>query len=333
MQRFIALITAGQLSVVLFTGCLSLRPSETTAEQTSGYTYVPVDPFAIDMTALTNQILNGTNLLQMLPDNAVRVSVAQFDANGEVRYGPGAASAKGGSYKITVDYINADTITFPVYITKSLTVRSNLNDIQGIRRNVLLSEPAPWGYVPHSEVYYVEAAMNTDNEPNEMFREKYNIPIYVGIGLRVTAYVKTEEAKLNISGLGAISAYAAQSKLNGSLVVQTLGINGKSISAALPIQSELNQTTAQNAITSVGAIKALLYESETVVRPRVVGMYLPFHGGQPLVNGVISALSAKPLKWPLPEQMPGLKFSEGGTNQNRSVLNATNRITSVGTHE
>ena len=90
---------------------------------------------------------------------------------------------------------------------------------------------------------------------------------------------------------------AEANNLRGSLTVQTLGVNGQAISAALPIQSELNRTTAQNAIVAVGSIKALLYENGTVVNPRVVGMYLPFPGGKPLVNAIISELSKKRVVW------------------------------------
>ena len=131
--------------------------------------------------------------------------------------------------------------------------------------------------------------------------QEFNLPLYVGIGLRVTSNVQVLKANAKIEGLGVIGAEAEAGRLRGSLVVQTLGVNGKSISAALPIQSELNRTTAQNAIVSIGSIKALLYEDETVISPRVVGLYLPFAGGQALVNQIISELSkSSPITWKRP---------------------------------
>lgn len=118
-----------------------------------------------------------------------------------------------------------------------------------------------------------------------------NIPVYVGIGLRVTANVRTLKSQVNVSGLGAIGAGADSSQLNGNLIIQTLGVNGNAISGALPIQSELNRTTVGNAMVAVGSIKALLYDDKTVVSPRIVGMYLPLPGNEALVNAIISLLS------------------------------------------
>jgi hypothetical protein len=99
-----------------------------------------------------------------------------------------------------------------------------------------------------------------------------------------------------------IGAEAEAERLRGSLVVQTLGVNGKAIASALPIQSELNRTTAQNAIVAVASVKALLHADETIVAPRIVGLYLPFPGGRPLVNALISELSKSTsrLEWKRP---------------------------------
>ena len=80
-------------------------------------------------------------------------------------------------------------------------------------------------------------------------------------------------------------------------MVQTLGVNGKAIAAALPIQSELNRTTAMNAVVAIGSIKANLYAEETVKKARVVGIYLPVTGGAQLANAVLSALAESPIEW------------------------------------
>jgi hypothetical protein len=40
-----------------------------------------------------------------------------------------------------------------------------------------------------------------------------------------------------------------------------------------------------------------LYEPETVIVPRVVGLYLPFEGGKPLVDALISELSKGRVHW------------------------------------
>jgi hypothetical protein len=101
----------------------------------------------------------------------------------------------------------------------------------------------------------------------------------------------------NVSGLVEIGAEAEVNKPKGSLVVQTLGVNSKSIAAALTIQSELNRTTVQNAVVAVGSIKTLLYEDGTVVFLRLVSIYLLFPGGRALVNKIISQLSRDTIVW------------------------------------
>lgn len=172
-------------------------------------------------------------------------------------------------------------------------------------------------YVPGSEVYTIAtpppspkpgSGVNYDTfakyeEETKKFLEEhkefseFNIPIYVGLGLRVSANIYSVKGNANIAGLGAIGAEAQLENLKGSLVIQTLGVNGKSVTAALPIQSELNPTTTQNAIVAVSSIKALLHSDETWIMPRIVGLYLPFPGGKPLVNALISQLSKEQLVW------------------------------------
>ncbi|HKE95475.1 MAG TPA: hypothetical protein VKB34_14270, partial [Povalibacter sp.] len=224
-------------------------------------------------------------LLEALPDNAVRMLVEQFDLSGGVTYGSSKTAAKGESYRVTVDYINADTINFPVAIKKQM--RSKKKD--GVMEPVDLFGTPSEDVEPGTETYSVtrvDPAMTRSAD-----RDIFNIPVYVGVGLRVSANVYVVGANANISGIGVIGAEAEAERVRGSLIVQTLGVNGKSVAAALPIQSELNRTTAQNAIVSVGSIKALLYAEETAKSPRVVGIYLPFPGGKPLVNAIISELS------------------------------------------
>jgi hypothetical protein len=261
-------------------------------EVESGYTYIPVDPFPVDMilTGACKELKSDSSvaLLESLPDNAVRMLVEQFDKSGAVTYGASKAAVKDGSYRVTVDYINADTINVPVAVRK-LMRKTTENDYQEVN---LFATEFP-GLAPGSERYEVRRLSSTRGADGFVF----NIPVYVGVGLRVSSSVVAVEGNVNISGIGVIGAEAEANRLRGSLIVQTLGVNGKSVAAALPIQSELNRTTAQNAIVAVGSIKALLYASETITSPRVVGLYLPFPGGKALVNALISELSKERVEW------------------------------------
>ncbi len=273
------------------------RP-RTSGEMESGYTYIPVDPFPVS-TISGNSCRDGHvegKLLDALPDNAVRMLVEQFDLSGNVTYGASKAGAKDQSYRVTVDYINADTINFAVRIDKLMKNK------KGELEPVDLFSNGGANHELGSEVYSVERLDPGRKASSSALgaRGEFNIPVYVGVGLRVSANVYVVGANANISGIGVIGAEAEAERLRGSLVVQTLGVNGKAVAAALPIQSELNRTTAQNAIVAVGSIKALLYADETVKSPRVVGLYLPFPGGKPLVNALISELSKQPVQWDKP---------------------------------
>lgn len=266
----------------------------TIGEIDSGYTYIPVDPFPVETRASVSckeaKAETTVFLLDSLPDNAVRMLVERFDKSGAITYGASKAGVKDESYRVTVDYINADTINIPVAITKFMQ-RKITNQIEEV--NLFATELNE--YVPGTERYEVIRLMSAKSTSDKS--SVFNIPVYVGVGLRVSSFVYVTGASANISGIGIIGAEAEADRLKGSLVVQTLGVNGKSVAAALPIQSELNRTTAQNAIVSVGSIKALLYSPETITSPRVVGLYLPFPGGRALVNALISELSKERVEW------------------------------------
>lgn len=299
------------IAITITSGCASTFSTKSATEKASGYTYIPVDPFAVytrpgdncipeyrkfsdeEYTKLLNS-LKFKPLLESFPDNAVRMSIEKFDASGNVTYGPAGLGIKGESYRVTVDYVNCDTTNFPVWIAK-WAENSKTKTLEWVNLLSSLEEK----YTPGSEEYSVLSIRPYDTDEAKKYVE-YNIPVYVGIGLRVTANIDVIGAKANISGLGVIGAEAETNTVKGTLIVQTLGINGKSIAAALPIQSELNRTTAQNAIVAVGAIKALLYDDKTVVSPRVVGIYLPFPGGKPLVNAIISEISKQNVEWRRP---------------------------------
>lgn len=273
----------------MLAGCSSSM--RTIAEDRSGYTYVPLDPFpATELVKCPNPIPPGMRLvgvLEALPDNAVRMSVEEFSGSAGVSFGVGRVGAKGSNYRVTIDFINSMTVQLPFWIRKTAKVYQK--DGQGKRVEIGVMETTDGDYEIGSGQYAVER--NAPSGQEAKLYKVFNVPIYVGVGLRVVSNVTATEANVDISGLGSIGVEAEGKRLSGSLVVQTLGVNGKAISAALPIQSELNRTTVQNAVVSVSAIKTQLYSPETIVSPRVVGIYVPFPADQKLINALISALS------------------------------------------
>ena len=94
------------------------------------------------------------------------------------------------------------------------------------------------------------------------------------------------------------SSNRASGLVSGTLLVQTLGITGEKVASALPLPSELNQTTVQNAILSLGTIKAGLYSSDSSINARAIGFYNTTGvSDQSFLNRIISELAKEPVEW------------------------------------
>lgn len=322
---------------LLMTGCgfLSAKP-KTLGEMMSGYTYIPIDPtkVQIDSTACTicySDIGNDPEkhkvaLLDALPDNSVRLSMEVYDNKGNVTYGVSKIKSAGTAYRLTADYVNSDTVNKTIWISKTVQLHSYGKQIKNgssetfdkINRvpivvaegtvksmslaNDQVKEDSISAIIPDTEQYDVKSFKGQPSKyeikklQDEGYIE-YSIPVYVGIGLRITAEGASNLEDANISGIGVVGAEAQSNKLSGSLTVQTLGVNSQAVASALPVQSELSRTTAENAFVAIGSIKSMLHLRETIKYPRVVGLYLPFPGGKALVNALISELSRTPVSW------------------------------------
>ena len=295
-------------------GC-AMNPSlpASLGERQSSYSYIPLDPLPVTISRGVNCDNDNTlfkPILDCLPDQAVRIAVGQYEASGTIVFGPAKVGSQGNSYLIILDYISVDAANVPVYIERTL---ADYSDIVYRRPDGSISVfddriEAPTQYRIYSDPEYYQNS-TASYIPNG---DKVIIPVYVGVGLRLTASVTVSKGTANLSSLGSIAADAEAGKITGSLIVQTLGITGKSVSTVLPLPSELNQTTIQNAILALGSIKAILYDKNTQINPRVVGIYNPVGGGQQVVNGIISILSSDPIRWYRPCCNTG---KEGDENQ------------------
>ncbi|RQS26943.1 hypothetical protein DIE03_21615 [Burkholderia sp. Bp8992] len=180
-------------------------------------------------------------------------------------------SVENGRYVVTVDYIKSNT--YPLFVKKT-DARSD-----GSFRATFVS----------------------DGKLADLA-----VPVYIGVGLRVTATLNTTKAGVNLGNLIAIGAAAQASQLSGTLVVQTLGLTGENISTALPIPSDISLASIQSAIQALGTMKAKLYDtSKTHVEPRVVGVYNNIGAStNETINGIISGVLAKPLPLDVPVEQP-----------------------------
>jgi len=225
------------------------------------YGYHPLDPLPVKIESRNDQIMTNTRLLKALPDETMRLAIGQVSGSVGITYGPATVGYEGNSYVVILDYVKFNTESFAVKLSEP--------DSKNERKATL-----------------VEPGVAGDNI--------VIVPVYVGVGLRLTANITVIKGKVNLGNLFAIGAEATAQKISGTLVVQTLGVSGENISSLIPMPSELNATTIQNAIMALGSIKAKLYDDKTTISPRVVGVYNNLGGGAETINGFISSILERP---------------------------------------
>lgn len=287
--------------VLIISGCSSSKKlPKTLGEENTTYSYIPIDPLPISKRPGNSCQLNTNiykDLLDALPDQAVRLATAQMNGSASGSFGPATVGYKNNTYQVVLDYISVDATQLPLYVKKVIN--------EGVSKGKTV--PLYDKSVKSKTDYIIKSAPRINPSIDNEYKNKNDngdlviVPVYIGIGLRLTATIFVSEGSVNLSSLGAIAAEAEAGKLTGTLTVQTLGITGKSVATSLPLPSEINQTTIQNAILALGSIKAVLYDKEnTILTPRVVGVYNPIGGGKQVVNSIISVLAEKPITWYVP---------------------------------
>jgi len=293
------------LSFLSIFACVSLRNVESIGESKSSFSYIPVDPLPIIQAPGSNCPGTGKcdyfDLLSSLPNQAVRFAVGESNSSGTVTFGPSTIGIEGRSYEVILDYISVDMAILPVYVKAFVKEGLAIIDsasiyngkIRGIEQNnkTIFYEISPAERQSPYSNYPILIKVRDDGS------DLVNIPIYIGVGLRLKANVFVKKGKVNLSSLGALSAEAESGNITGYLVIQTLGITGNNVNKILPLPSEINETTIQNSILSLGSIKAILYDQSTIITPQVVGLINPIGGGQTVVNSLIHQISGRPPVW------------------------------------
>jgi len=258
--RHTTLVLAG----IGLSGCSPLLP-KTTAEQDQGYGYTPLDPLPVIVTnAIPGSITNVQLTLTALPDETMRLAVGQISSSGSITYGPASAGYAGSNYVVVLDYIKYNTLSLPLY--------------------------ASIPYNTTNVVVYTAKSDYTNNEAPDKI-----LPIYVGVGLRITANIKVNSGSVSLGNLIAIGAAADAKTITGTLVIQTMGISGPSISSTIPIPNDVNGTTIANALMALGTIKSKFYDNDgsVSIHPQVLGEYNTL-GKTTTVNDIISSLLQNP---------------------------------------
>jgi hypothetical protein len=237
--------------------------------------YQPIDPlpvkFGIEQKDESILYLNSQNripnkqIMASLPDETMRLAIGELDGKGNVSFSSAKIGYEGSSYLVILDYIKFDTKSISLKIQ-----RTNTDEIK---------------FESWQDKLY-------DNYQSEVSSENNTsivlMPVYVGVGLRFTASIKVNEGKVDLGNLFALGLAAESKKITGTMVIQTLGISGKDISALIPMPSQINTTTIQNSIMSLASIKAKIYEDSIDLNPRVIGFYNNIGGGKSTVHNFIT---------------------------------------------
>ncbi len=119
-------------------------------------------------------------------------------------------------------------------------------------------------------------------------------PTYVGVGLRLSANLVVRKGSVDLGSLFALGIAGEANQVSGSLMLQTLGVSGPSISAALAIPSDISTASIQAALVSIGTIKRKIYDGDTEISPRVIGTYDVFGPDMKSFDAYFSTLLADP---------------------------------------
>ncbi len=116
--------------------------------------------------------------LELLPDETIRIAIGTVSADGSISFGPAKIGSKGNSYIVVLDYIK--------FGTKSLPVQLSNKSIDGSRTATLVTDPT---------------------QANAL------VPVYVGVGLRLTANITVQKGDVDLGNLFALGAAAKAEKV------------------------------------------------------------------------------------------------------------------------
>ncbi|MGA8853355.1 MAG: hypothetical protein WB492_04180 [Christiangramia sp.] len=133
--------------------------------------------------------------------------------------------------------------------------------------------------------YMKYATLGQEDEQNNFIGYKR-----VGVGLRLISLITTAEAGINISDLYSIGLAAKAGKLSGTLMIEVIGIKSKDVTTLLPLPSEINQTTIQNAMQALATIKSKIYDEETKLYPQVMAIKVDESARNIIVDNVSSEI-------------------------------------------
>lgn len=271
-----------RLAIVLLAGCSLAgcagwsKPPQTLGDMNAGFRYVAVDPLPVSYNPDFSHCPHGGQhgVLDALHHLAARVSVEQISGEASGKIPVFSIGVSGNTYEVTQDFGAFDLTNLRFEVPSSNEANSTRTLMPGAVKLLGSTEPP----APGKSVVIV--------------------PVYVGVGLRLTANVNVLKGNVNLADLGTLSAAAKAERVSGGLVAQTMGLNGAKVKQTLPLPGELNTTTIQAATVAMGSIKALIDDPDTSPWPTVLGIHYPYAKIDPaVVNEIVSQLSSNPVQW------------------------------------
>jgi hypothetical protein len=172
------------LAIVLLSGCTDVRTQGETARR-SGYT--PLDPIPVKFIPNGETDLEKKHsILKMLPDSTMRLAIVETDADAKVSYGVASASLKNHNYDVVLDYIQ--------FTTKSFALKKKIE------------------FAPPTRNVKVEKGRVTFETIRNLQDADVHVPVYIGVGVRLTAHVHVNEEGVDLGSLVALGALHRQNK-------------------------------------------------------------------------------------------------------------------------
>lgn len=290
------------LTITIYLGCSGVKIPKSLGDPKNNfsYGYHPLDPLPVITIDTLESKDKNFRLQKSLPDESMRIAIGNYSRNGGITYGNNSIGYKGNRYIVILDYIKYDTKAFNVGVLKAynrLDEKRN-DEIYILPVDSLESSGKKFmEEIRHFEGRYSRNGYTRSSvsTTTQFTTSEATLPVFIGIGLRLTATIEVNKGSVDLGNLTALGVAAESGNVSGTLVIQTLGISGENISNLIMMPSEINTTTIQNAILSLGAIKAKMYENDVVLTPRVVGLYNNVGGGEKAINGFITSFLQVPI--------------------------------------
>lgn len=244
MQRILPQVA---IAAIICSGCGALGAfggsAPAPAERATGYGYVPLDGLGLfeDYDASTCTAPDGDRaarvwrpILDALPDMSARFAVATVNGELGLSWGPVKVTSKGGLYKAVLDFINVTEVVVPFYVKK------HIRKPDGSIEQRLIRTPLSTGEA--ISMYEARISYNPVGG-DELVASGYEllaIPVYVGIGLRLSADILAMQGNVGLTGLTSIGVAAQSNMLAGTMTVQTMGVTGGNVISGIPIPSKLD---------------------------------------------------------------------------------------------